>query len=151
MDEQQAMTIVNSLANGVHPVTGEIFGDDSPYQSPVIVRALFVARVALEARLKIGEPLATATESTSREPQSSRPQRSGASANAGKPWSDEEDRQLLARFDASQSLAEIARVHGRTQNGVRARLEKHGRLEPTTAARWNRPTENSRPNGSTQG
>jgi hypothetical protein len=137
MDEQQAMTIVSSLANGVHPVTGEIFADDSPYQSPVIVRALFVARLALETHLK-GEACGPSADGA-REVQGSRPQRSGGGANAGKPWNEEEDRQLLARFDASQSLAEIARAHGRTQNGVRARLEKHGRLEPSTATRWNRP------------
>ncbi|HTE41930.1 MAG TPA: hypothetical protein VK629_13985 [Steroidobacteraceae bacterium] len=159
MDEQQAMTIVNSLANGVHPVTGELFADDSPYQSPVIVRALFVAKLALESRFKgtdlggnqgngpgndqgNGSRDAQAREGqSSREGQSARAPRSGASTNAGKPWNDEEDRQLLARFDASQPIAEIARAHGRTQNGVRARLEKHGRLEPSNATRWNRPQE----------
>jgi hypothetical protein len=130
MDDQQALIIVSALASGTHPFTGEVFTADSPYQLPEVIRALFAAQRALEAR-------------TPNRPQRVQPPESRATSvtnsNAGKPWSSDEDQQLLAAFDADKSLADIARAHGRTVNGVRARLEKHGRLEPSAATRW--PTE----------
>ena len=49
MDEARALTIVSALANGVNPLTGELFAVDSPYQSPDVIRALYCAVRALEA------------------------------------------------------------------------------------------------------
>lgn len=43
MDEMKALAIVSTLANGVNPLTGEIFPADSPYQTVDVVRALFLA------------------------------------------------------------------------------------------------------------
>lgn len=136
MDDQQALTIISTLANGAHPITGELFGPDSPYQAPDVIRALFAAQRALEARQPGRVQRASPAESRAS---------GSASSNAGKSWSNEEDKQLLAAFDADTSLADLARRHGRTVNGVRARLEKHGRMEPSTATRW--PKERASPNG----
>jgi hypothetical protein len=130
MDDQQALAILSALVNGTHPITGEIFADDSPYQAPDIIRALFAAQHALETRSP------TLTVRAQPEPRATSP------TNAGKPWSTDEDKQLLAAFDADKSLADIARLHGRTANGVRARLEKHGRLAPSAATRWPQSREN---------
>ena len=44
MEKEQALRILNALANGVHPATGEKFAADSPYQHPDTVRALFEAK-----------------------------------------------------------------------------------------------------------
>ncbi len=128
MDDQQALAIVSALANGANPLTGEMFAADSPYQAPDVIRAMFAAQRALEARLLGRQPSA--------QPSQPRAASTSTSTNAGKPWTSEEDKQLLAEFDADKPLAEIVRTHGRTINGVRARLEKHGRLEPSTATRW---------------
>ena len=49
MERSNALRIINSLANGVNPATGEIFAADSPYQHPDTVRALFEAVRALDA------------------------------------------------------------------------------------------------------
>lgn len=55
--------------------------------------------------------------------------RSDLPAKTGEPWSEEEeDRRLLAGFDAGSGLAELASRHQRTQTGIRARLVKYGRL-----------------------
>jgi hypothetical protein len=113
MDEARAHAVVSALANGVNPLTGELFAVDSPYQSPDIIRALFSAVRALEAagrRRTRGQ--------------------GAASGNAGKPWSDEEDHQLLSAFDGGRPLAELAQAHGRTRGGIQARLVRHGRLAP---------------------
>jgi hypothetical protein len=43
MDVRSAKQIVQLLARGINPVTGEVFPDDSPYNHPTIIRALFIA------------------------------------------------------------------------------------------------------------
>jgi hypothetical protein len=113
MDEARALTIVAALASGVNPLTGELFALDSPYQSPDVIRALYSAVRALEA----------ASRRRTRGP-------GAATSNAGKPWSEDEDRQLLSGFDDGRPLTELAQAHGRTRGGIQARLVRHGRLTP---------------------
>jgi hypothetical protein len=129
MEETKTVAILSALANGVNPSTGEIFTTDSPYQQADVVRALFAA---LE-RFKQAEKPKPHSGST----------RPGVEApsNVGKPWSDEEDRRLLAEFDRGRTPPELARDLGRTLAGIEARLERHGRLSPgerTTANRYPR-------------
>ena len=59
MDIFEARSIVKSLAKGVNPVTGEVFGDESPYNHPHIIRALFVVHdhSALEMNCQPQRPL----------------------------------------------------------------------------------------------
>lgn len=45
---------------------------------------------------------------------------------AGASWSEEEDARLEEEFKSDLSISEIARLHGRTKGGIRARLKKHG-------------------------
>ncbi len=113
MDDNKALAIVSALANGVNPQTGEMFEVDSPYQSVDVIRALYVAVRALEmtARTK------------------ARVSRGRMPSNAGKPWTEQEDRELLERFDAGQSVPELAQAHDRTLAGSQARLERHGRIQ----------------------
>lgn len=127
MDETRALTILSALANGVNPLTGEVFAADSPYQSADVIRAMYVAVRSLEL---------TARRRT-------RP-RGDVPANAGKPWADDEDRRLLAEFDGGRSVAELAQVHARTQAGIQARLERHGRIPAATV---NRPSLYRRADG----
>jgi hypothetical protein len=49
-------------------------------------------------------------------------------AKTGEPWSEDEDRKLLASFDSGRPLSELAGAHQRTQTGIRARLVKYGRI-----------------------
>jgi hypothetical protein len=122
MDETKALNILSTLANGVNPLTGEVFPADSPYQTADVVRALFLATAAMESRQKI------------------RPRSASAPGNAGKPWSPDEDQRLLQNFDRGTSIASLAQSHGRTTAGIQARLEKHGRLQASANAdgkrRW---------------
>jgi hypothetical protein len=112
MDDNKALSIVSALANGVNPQTGEMFEIDSPYQAADVIRALYVAVRALELsnRSKV------------------RGNRARLPANAGKPWAEQEDRDLLEKFDAGLSIAQLAQAHDRTLAGIQARLERHGRL-----------------------
>ena len=110
MDQAQALAVVRSLANGVDPESGEVFPADSAYQRPLVVRALYEAAAALERM-----------ERFQRRKQQLPPK-------TGEPWTEDEDRRLLASFDAGQALGELAAQHQRTQTGIRARLVKYGRL-----------------------
>lgn len=113
MDDNKALAIVSALANGVNPQTGEMFEVDSPYQSADVIRALYVAVRALEMN----------NRTKARNPRARMP------ANAGKPWSEQEDRELLDRFDSGSSVPQLAQAHDRTVAGIQARLERHGRLQ----------------------
>lgn len=112
MDDNKALSIVSALANGVNPQTGEMFEVDSPYQSVEVIRALYAAVRALE--------MSNRTRA--------RGSRMRVPANAGKPWAEQEDRELLDQFDSGLSLSQLAQVHDRTLAGIQARLERHGRL-----------------------
>jgi hypothetical protein len=124
MDEShvhaRTLATLTALAEGVHPLTGEVFPADCPYHSPEIVRALYAAVRLIETNGRPGPAAAKPPE---------RP-REGAPANAGKPWNVDEDRQLLVEFDAGKTLKDIAILHQRTYAGIEARLEKLGRLSP---------------------
>ncbi|MFC5597078.1 HRDC domain-containing protein [Deinococcus cellulosilyticus] len=50
MDSKEALRILQLLADGVDPHSGEVFEDTSPYQHPQVVRALFHAGRALETQ-----------------------------------------------------------------------------------------------------
>ncbi len=51
MEKFEASQILQGLADGIDPDTGEVFPDDSPYQRPKTIRALFVAIRAIESLL----------------------------------------------------------------------------------------------------
>ena len=114
MEKQTALSIIQALAQGIDPHTGETFAADSPYQHPDTVRALFQAAQAL------------AESSAER----SRPS-SGARENAGKPWSDDEDHMLAAAFDTGQSISALAELHRRSRVAIQARLVRLGKIEPS--------------------
>ena len=50
MDTREALRILQLLADGVDPHSGEVFEDTSPYQHPQVVRALFHSVRALESQ-----------------------------------------------------------------------------------------------------
>jgi hypothetical protein len=115
MDEVNALKIIDTLANGVNPTTGEVLGPDNPCQHPDVLRALWLASRALqEQRLKALR-------------------QNALPANVGKPWSEDENNALVAEFHAGRAMSEIATLHQRTPAGIQARLEKLGLLQPSLA------------------
>lgn len=110
MNEEHALEIVRMLADGLDPFTDRELPLDGPYQKPQTVRALGWAVRALEEH-------AVRTRRQNQLPE-----------HAGRPWSDEEDRQLIARFKAGESAEKMAEQHKRTEHAVRLRLTKLGQL-----------------------
>jgi len=117
MEREQTLRILNALANGVHPATGEQFASDSPYQHPDTVRALYESIRAIQA------PQAA--------PAARDPKSVSALSNRGNPWTPEEEERLASAFDAGKGVDEIVRSHNRSRAAIEARLVKLGRLDPS--------------------
>ncbi|MBB6240529.1 hypothetical protein HDC90_005207 [Pedobacter sp. AK013] len=98
MDNNRNIEILQALAAGTDPVTGEVFRADSPYNQPQIIRALFFALDELRAVAEKG--------------------------NQGMPWSEEEDAWLAERFGNGTKITELAKLHSRTYGAIKARLLK---------------------------
>jgi len=118
MERLQTLTILNALANGIHPATGQQFPADSPYQHPDTVRALFTAVRALESNGPRAETSAPAKTRTAAGP-----------ANIGSRWTPEEEQRLAAAFDAGKRVSELAGLHGRSVAAIEARLLKLGKID----------------------
>lgn len=111
MEQTQALEIIRSLASGADPSTGEVLAADSVCQQPDVIRALHLAATALQqaattARKNQGLPPAT-----------------------GKPWTADEDQQLIAAFESGSTPKQLAAAHQRTNGAVRSRLMKLGKLD----------------------
>ena len=115
MEKEQTLRILNALANGVHPATGEKFAADGPYQHPDTVRALFEAMRAVEG----GAATAPAPERKPAFPQS----------GSGSRWSGEEEQRLAAAFDAGESVDALAHAHNRSRAAIEARLVRLGKMD----------------------
>ena len=110
MELQIARQIIDTLAQGIHPVTGEAMPEDSPYNAPPVIRALHAVARALDT----GEPPERA--------------RRTQPPNAGKAWTGQEDAALATAFDAGIALKQVAQELGRTQFAVEQRLVKLGKV-----------------------
>ena len=115
MEREQTLRILNALANGVHPATGERFAADGPYQHPDTVRALFEAMRAVEG----GGAATPAPERRPALPQS----------GAGSRWSTEEEERLAGEFDSGRTVDELARAHNRSRAAIEARLVRLGKMD----------------------
>lgn len=123
MEQQHTLRILNALANGIHPATGEQFAADSPYQHPDTVRALISAVRMLEGN---GAPAVAAAAAPKNESRPALPQ-----SGAGSRWTPEEEQRLAAAFDSGKTISELARLHGRSVAGIEARLLKLGKIDPS--------------------
>lgn len=123
MDTSEALPVIESLASGNDPVSGERFPDESPLHDPFVIRALFTALRALE---RPGKEIA--------------PSRLG---RAGESWSDAEDEQVIRKFRAGITFNEIARSHQRSRGAIVSRLVRLGEIERKTAADRPTPSDDS--------
>lgn len=113
MTPAEAKQVIEVLAKGIDPETGEVLPQDSPINSPHVIRALFMAAKALE-------------QAPGSKPARAKPESPG---NAGKSWAPAEDQQLVEAFDQGKQVAELATLHQRTKGAIKARLIRLGRLK----------------------
>lgn len=107
-DLNRAKKVLKSLIEGNDPTTNEPLPRDSVLNQVDVLRALLTASVIIDDAM-IREA-----------------RRSALPDNVGKPWSQEEEQQLVAGFEAHDSITDIAARHGRTHRSIEARLERLG-------------------------
>lgn len=110
MEINEALAVIRKLANGLHPETGAPLENNSSLQHPQSIRALNRAVMALEFQLERERA------------------RNSLPANAGKPWSNQEDTLICDELRRGINFQEIARGHGRTVGSIVARLIRLGKI-----------------------
>ena len=110
MHPTKARKILHTLTQGLDPDTSKELPENSIILRTNVFRALSTAVNVLdqsEARTK---------------------RRAALPENVGMPWSSDEERQLIAEFQAGETVDAIAVKHGRTVRAIEARLERLGLL-----------------------
>lgn len=120
MEIEKAVEVVSQLAIGVDPATGEVFDEDSPYNNPLIIRALFTVLInqknpRKQTKLSNAERQAKNLES-------------GKPRNAGLAWTEELKTEVAALFKQGKSIKELALHFERTEGAVCSELEHQGVL-----------------------
>lgn len=115
MDILRAKELLAALADGVNPLTGEILPDDNICNQAEIVRALNTAVIELDKQ---------ATRKARPQPD-----------KAGKPWSKEEEAQLVAEYQKGIASNEIAKLHSRSKGAIASRLVRLGLITDRDAAK----------------
>src|SRR5215210_1099419 len=106
MNTTEALIILRALADGIDPMTGEVFPDDNPCQHSQVVRALFKAIEVLE-------------EIEGKEKKEEKRRRDKhLPRNAGNAWDQLEDKMLGSEFDAGMTIKELAQKYERTQGAI---------------------------------
>ena len=119
MNKSEVVDVLSALASGEHPVTGEVFAEDSPYNEPRIIRALFGSLELIQTPAHRLPKMSQ--EEINRE--EGRPLRSNMR------WTEEEDRELIDLIEKGTLTSEIAERFERTQGAIHSRLQRQGLLE----------------------
>ncbi len=118
MQTEQVIAILDSVAAGVDPVTGQRIPSEV-FHSADVIRAFYNAANLLR-NLGAGSTHA-----------SSAGVRTGGSktlASAGTRWTSAEDAMLRSEYDGGMPIGDIATQHGRTRSAITMRLAKLGKI-----------------------
>ncbi len=121
MELYESRKIVNTLAQGIHPTTGEVFSPESPYNDPEVIRALFSILefvknskrppLSVEARrrnnLELGRP-----------------------KNSGLPWSEEDRALLRSGFQEGTAVKKLATTLARSSGAIVAEIIRQDLVPP---------------------
>lgn len=124
---EKYLAIIETLAQGVDPSTGEELPSHSPYNNPDVIRALFFAI----STMKIKAPNSTIKKKSSNqnlkqtiEEKQAENIAKGKPKNAGLPWTDEQRLLLTQHFSAEKPIEQIAEIHERTNTAIVSELKK---------------------------
>ena len=105
MDILRAKEILEGLADGVNPLTGEVLPEEDSCNQPEIIRALHSVLNALSEKKPRPHP-----------------------ENAGRPWTAEDDELLCQMYDTGKSRKEICEYFKRSTGGIASRLVRLGKI-----------------------
>jgi hypothetical protein len=121
MESTEARGIVKTLAQGIDPTTGEVFPQNSPYNDPKVIRALYrVVELAWppgRSKLSLDE----------------RRQRNidrGLPRNAGLPWTQEDREAVASGFKNGKTIRELADTFERSLTAINSELIRQELISP---------------------
>ena len=100
MDIIKAKEIVEMLADGIDPTTGEMIPPDSHYNNPEIIRALFTILRSVRMPAK--------TSKKSIEEKQKENIENGRPKNAGLPWTEEHRKEVSLLFNQGKTIEELS-------------------------------------------
>ena len=123
MKIDESVHILEILGDGINPDTGEVFPLESPYNHPVIIRALFsVIQHYKNPPKKIKKTL--------KQKQSENlVDFKGFPLNAGFPWTEEDRNKLAQDFTSGNKLPELVEKYQRTNNSLTSELKRQGLIK----------------------
>ena len=121
MEIKKAKEIVISLANGIDPITGEVFPDDSPYNHPIVIRSLFT--IVNNVRFPKKEGKKSIEEKQAQNLMEGKPK------NAGIAWTEELKKEICQLFEGGKLITELAEYFERTEGAIRSELVHQGKIE----------------------
>ena len=121
MEVNESRNIVKTLAQGVHPSTGEVFPPDSPYNDPEVIRALFsvldIVKQAKKPRMSIEERRRQNLEF-------------GRPTNSGLPWTDEDRAIVRSEFREGTTIEKLASRLGLSSASIVAEVIRQDLVPP---------------------
>jgi hypothetical protein len=121
MELNKSRNIVKTLAQGIHPTTGEAFPAESPYNDPDVTRALFSI---LEFVKQAKKPRKSVDERRKQNLEFGRP------VNSGLPWSDEDRLVVRSGFREGMTVEKLAAKLGRSSGSIVAEVIRQDLLPP---------------------
>ena len=121
MEIDKAKEIISLLAYGVDPTTGEVLPQDSPYNHPSVIRALFSVLSSVGTpKKKIGQSM---------EEKQTQNVASGRPRNAGLPWTEELKEKVAVMFKSGTSIDGLAEYFERTSGAILSQLMHQGLID----------------------
>lgn len=121
MEITEVRSIVKTLAQGIDPTTGVVFPQNSPYNEPKIIRALFkvvdLAWPPGRSKLSLDEKRQRNLER-------------GLPRNAGLPWSEEHREAVAEGFKSGKTIRELATSFERSLTAIDAELIRQELISP---------------------
>jgi len=121
METTEVRSIVKTLAQGIDPTTGVVFPQNSPYNEPKIIRALFkvvdLAWPPGRSKLSLDEKRQRNLER-------------GLPRNAGLPWSEEHREAVAEGFKSGKTIRELATSLERSLTAINAELIRQELISP---------------------
>jgi hypothetical protein len=107
----ETLRVLNLLARGIHPASGEMLDDGGCWNDPSVIRALLFA----------ADCLSEMRPTSQREEKSKLPQ-----DRSGKAWSSNEDSELRIGFERQETLQHLSNRHKRSRGAIIARVAHLG-------------------------
>lgn len=121
MELNQSRRIVNTLAQGIHPTTGEVFPPESAYNDPEVIRALFSV---LESIKYIRGPKRSTEERRRDNLELGRPK------NSGMPWTKEDRALVKSSYLDGMAVEKLAKSLGRSSAAIVAEIIRQDLVPP---------------------